>query len=313
MLSMLVGVSNGGDAVHLTVDDRISRGVSHPAFTGFGRLILPWDDRSYDETMRLRDIGGLLPYHTHVNPNVVVAGLNRLIDDATAGKAIFHDVYSKAEKEADPTRKNTGLFFFRGKPGAPFALISPGGGFSYVASVHEGFPYALEINKRGFNAFVLKYRAGRGGTVATEDLAAALSYVFRHAPSLGVSTTGYSLWGSSAGARMAAMIGSRGTAAFGTASLPKPSVVVMGYTGHTDVGRDDPATFAFVGDNDLIASPSVMERRIALLREAGSGVEFHRYPGLGHGFGLGTGTSAEGWVEDAVRFWAAPRIKHEQR
>lgn len=311
-LSLLGALSNAGSAVHLTVNDSISRAVSHPAFAGFGRLILPWDDRSYDEARSLRDVATLLPYHTHVNPGVVVAALNRLIDDATARKAIFHDVYSTSDKAADPTRKNTGLFFFRGKPGAPFALISPGGGFSYVASVHEGFPYAVEINKRGFNAFVLKYRARQGGAVATRDLAAALAYIFRHAPSLGVSTTGYSLWGSSAGARMAATIGSHGTASFGAAGLPKPSVVVMAYTGHTDVGPDDPATFAIVGERDGIASPSIMERRVALLRQAGTAVEFHQYSGLGHGFGLGTGTSAEGWVEDAVRFWAA-RIKHEQR
>lgn len=312
VLWMLAALSNAGSAVHLTVNDRISRAVGHPAFAGFGRLILPWDDRSYDETMRLREIGTLLPYHTHVNPEVVVASLNRLIDDATAGKAIFHDIYSASEKEADPTRKNTGLFFFRGKPGAPFALISPGGGFSYVASIHEGFPCAVEINKHGFNAFVLKYRAGRGGTVATEDLATALDYVFRHADSLELSTTGYSLWGSSAGARMAAMVGSRGSARSGAANLPRPSVIVMAYTGHTDVGPNDPATFALVGEHDLIAPSSIMERRIALLRRAGTPVEFHEYPGLRHGFGVGTGTSAEGWIDDAVGFWTA-RIKQNHR
>jgi hypothetical protein len=32
-------------------------------------------------------------------------------------------------------------------------------------------------------------------------------------------------------------------------------------------------------------------------------VEYHEYEGLGHGFGLGTGTSADGWVFDALRFW----------
>ena len=32
-------------------------------------------------------------------------------------------------------------------------------------------------------------------------------------------------------------------------------------------------------------------------------VEFHVYQNVGHGFGLGIGTSAEGWLEDAVRFW----------
>jgi hypothetical protein len=60
-----------------------------------------------------------------------------------------------------------GLFFFRGKSGAPFAVVSPGGGFAYVGFVHEGFPYAVEINKRGYNAFVLNHEFGLGvGTSA---------------------------------------------------------------------------------------------------------------------------------------------------
>lgn len=87
--------------------------------------------------MRLRDIGTLLPYHTHVNPDVVVSSLNRMIDDATAGKTVFYDIYTRAQKQAGPTRENTGVFFFRGQPRAPFAIIAPGGGFSYVACVHE--------------------------------------------------------------------------------------------------------------------------------------------------------------------------------
>lgn len=33
-------------------------------------------------------------------------------------------------------------------------------------------------------------------------------------------------------------------------------------------------------------------------------VEYRRYQALGHGFGLGTGTSAEGRAEEAVRFWS---------
>jgi len=32
-------------------------------------------------------------------------------------------------------------------------------------------------------------------------------------------------------------------------------------------------------------------------------VAYHRYPGVGHGFGLGTGTRAEGWIAEALRFW----------
>jgi acetyl esterase/lipase len=289
---------------HLNIDASIRDLLSHAAFAGFGHLILPWDDRAYDGSMRLSNIGSLLPYHSHVNPGDVVTALNRMIDDASKGETVFYEFYTGAQKQQQPARENTGLFFFRGRPGAPFAVISPGGGFSYVGSVHEGFPYAAAISKNGYNAFVLRYRAGHGGAIATQDLAAAISYIFRNAERLGVSTENYSLWGSSAGARMAAAIGSHGVAHFGGDDLPKPSAVVLAYTGHSDYSSAEPPTFVVVGEHDGIAPPSAMERRIAALRQAGTVAEYHKYPNLGHGFGLGTGTSAEGWMDDAIRFWA---------
>jgi acetyl esterase/lipase len=291
-------------AEHLRVDDTVGDVLRHPAFAGFGRLLLPWDDRRADTAMRVREIGSLLPYHTHVNPAVVVSAVNRMIDEAAAGRTVFLDFYTDAEKATEPSRRNTGLFFFRGKPNAPFAVIAPGGGFAYVGSVHEGFPYAEEISRRGLNAFVLKYRAGQGGRIATEDLAAALTFIFRNADSLGVTTADYSLWGSSAGARMAASVGSHGAARFGGASLTRPSAVVLLYTGHSDLAPPEPPTFVAVGETDGIAPPAVMERRVAALRRAGTEVEYHTYPGVGHGFGLGVGTSAASWIADALRFWA---------
>jgi acetyl esterase/lipase len=294
-------------ATHLTVDHSIRDLLNHPALAGYGRLILPWDDRAYDEDMRLSNVGSLLPYHSHVRPDVVVGALNRMIDDASSGKAVFFNIYTEAQKQADPSKSHAGLFFFRGKAGAPFAIVAPGGGFSYVGSVHEGFPHALEISNRGYNAFVLKYRVGQGGSVATQDMAAAISYVFKNAETLGVSTRDYSVWGSSAGARMAAAIGSHGVASLGGDRLPKPSAVVIAYTGHSDYSSDEPPTFVVVGEQDRISPPSSMERRIAALRKAGTAVEYRKFPNVGHGFGLGTGTSAEGWVADAIRFWESKR------
>jgi acetyl esterase/lipase len=296
--------ANQQQAIHLRVDNTIGDVLNHSAFAGFARLLLPWDNRRYDPMLSLRDVGTLLPYHTHVDPLVVVASLNRMIDDVSAGRTVFYDIYTAGQKQAESPRENTGLFFLRGKPEAPFAVIAPGGGFAYVGSLHEGFPYAVEISKRGYNAFVLKYRAGHGGTAATEDLAAALDYIFRNARALGVSTSGYSLWGSSAGARMAAAIGSHGTARYGGSNLPKPSTVVMLYTGHSELGSTEPPTFVAVGDGDGIAPPATMEKRVAGLRRLGSEVMYRKYPGVGHGFGLGIDTSAEGWIADAVGFWA---------
>lgn len=288
---------------HLGTDDTIGDLLCHPALEGFAPLVLPWDDRATDPRMRLDRIAGLLPYHSQVRPAVVVAGLNRMIDDVAAGHQVFFDIYSQEEKARDPSRARAGLFFFRGPPGAPFAMIAPGGGFAYVGSVHEGFPYATEINTCGYNAFIIRYRAGAGGKVATEDMAAAVSFVLRNANTLGVATEGYSLWGSSAGARMAASIGSHGVAAFGGDKVGGPAAVIMAYTAHSDHAAVEPPTFAVVGEDDGIAPPASMRRRIEALRKIGTRTQYVEYPRVGHGFGTGAGTSAQGWIERACDFW----------
>lgn len=46
-----------------------------------------------------------------------------------------------------------------------------------------------------------------------------------------------------------------------------------------------------------------MQSRLESLSALGIPTEFHSYDGLPHGFGLSTGTIAEGWINDAVRFW----------
>ncbi len=288
---------------HLSATSTVGDILRHPAFSGYADRVLPWDDRSYDETMILSEIGGLLPYHSAVDTGTVLGGLNRMIEDVAAGQQVFYDIYTEADKRADPSKEDTGLFYFRGRPGAPFAIVSPGGGFAYVGSVHEGFPFAVEINRQGYNVFVLKYRVGQGGRVATQDLAAAISYVFRNSRTLDVATEGYSVWGSSAGARMAAFIGSRGVAAFGGDALPKPAAVIMAYTAHSDHSDSEPPTFAVVGSQDGIAPPASMTSRIAELKRLGTTVEYREFPSVGHGFGTGAGTSAEGWITEATRFW----------
>jgi acetyl esterase/lipase len=302
--------ASASQRVHLDIKSTLRDLLRHPAFAGFASLLLPWDERVYDEQLPLSRIDSMLPYHTHVDPQTVVAGLNRLIDDAAEGKTVFYRFYTDAQAQQTPSKGKTGLFLLRGRPGAPFAVVAPGGGFSYVASVHEGLPYAVAINRQGYNAFVLKYRAGQGGAVATEDMAAAISYILANAASLGVGTTGYSLWGSSAGARMAAAIGSHGVARFGGADVAKPSAVVMAYTGHSDLASNEPPTFVVVGEQDGIAPPAIMKRRIEALRRSGTTVEYHEYPRIGHGFGLGTGTSADGWVFEAIRFWETSIRQH---
>jgi acetyl esterase/lipase len=286
----------------LTTNNTVRDIVNHSAFTGFSERLLVRDDNTSHYNTQLSNVASLMPYHQNVNPTEVVYALNYLIDEAARGRTIFYDFYTETQKRADRAKEHTGLFFFRGKPSAPFAIICPGGGFSYVGSLHEGFPLALEISKKGYNAFVIRYRIG-GEHIACEDLAAAINYIFTNAGTLGISTKDYSLWGGSAGARMAARLASYGTAAYGAESRPRPGMAVIAYTGHTDWTQNDPPTFTIVGERDGIANPAVMESRVNAMRAAGIATEFHRYRNLGHGFALGTGTNAEGWIADAVRFW----------
>lgn len=281
-----------------TADAPISEVINDPAFSGYGRLIFPVDTWYYSSST----LGDLrLTWYSHIAPENTVAVVNYLKTHAAAGETVFYNIYTEEEMAEDSWKRDTGLFFFRGDEGAPFAVCNAGGGFAYVGAMQDSFPHALELSKRGYNAFVLIYRPD--ANTACEDLARAITFIFRHAEELGVSTSSYSLWAGSAGARMAAWMGSYGPAAFGGDSLPRPSAVVMQYTGHSDYTPYDPPTFICVGDSDGIASWRSMKRRADNLSAVGIDTEFHVYPGLGHGFGIGTGTVAEGWLDDAVAFW----------
>lgn len=114
-----------------------------------------------------------------------------------------------------------------------------------MGAMHDSFPHALELSKMGYHAFALIYRPG--AQTACEDLARAISVIFAHAEELEIDTEGYSLWGGSAGGRMAAWLGSYGTEAFGEEALPRPGAVILQYTGHSDYSQNDPPTYACVG------------------------------------------------------------------
>lgn len=281
-----------------TVNTKISEVISDSAFEDYGRLIFPVDSGYYSgDTLGTLD----LAWYSNIDPEKTVEIVNDMRSHALAGEKIFYDIYTDEEKADDPEKEDTGLFFFRGSPGEKFAVCNAGGGFAYVGAMQDSFPHALELSKKGYNAFALIYRPG--AQTACEDLARAISFIFEHAKELEIDTDYYSLWGGSAGARMAAWVGSYGTAAFGGKDLPQPGAVIMQYTGHNDYTENDPPTYACVGENDGIANWRTMENRMHNLEVAGIPIEFHKYPGLRHGFGLGTETSAEGWIDDAVAFW----------
>lgn len=285
-----------------SVNSTVAEVISDPAFGNFGYLLFPID-RYILRSMTLADISSSSVYvwYSHIQPEKTVEIINRLYSDAIAGNQIFYRIYSDAEIAADPSKADTGLFLFRGETGKPFAITNAGGGFLYVGAMHDSFPHSLEISNAGYNAFALIYRPDDPYT----DLARAISFVHDNAAELGVKPEDYSLWGGSAGARMAATLGNSAYLyqLTGRTDIPQAATVIMQYTGYSSASQYDAPTYVCVGSNDGIASWQTMQSRLQRLSAMGIPTEFHVYDGLGHGFGLGEGTVAEGWVNYALKFW----------
>lgn len=133
-----------------TVNTRIDDVIGYPAFGEWGRLIFPIN-KSYYSGNTLGQLD--LTWYTEIRPEKTVEICNYFKDHTDAGEVVFYDIYTDEEKSADPSLKDTGLFFFRGEPGAKFAVCNSGGGMVYVGSMHDSFPHALELSKKGYNAF----------------------------------------------------------------------------------------------------------------------------------------------------------------
>ena len=284
----------------VTRDTLVRDVMEDPVFGEAGRLLFPVD-RSIPDNMTLEDVEDLLAWYHYINPDKTVEIVNSLGERAASGDTVFYDIYTEEEKAADPEKGETGLFFFRGEPGGRTAICSAGGGFMYVGAMQDSFPHALELSKQGYNAFALIYRPG--AQTACEDLARAIAFLHEHAEELGIDMADYSLWGGSAGARMAAWLGTYGTEAFGEQAYPRPAAVIMQYTGLSEVTGDEPPTYCCVGTSDGIAPSRTMEERVRRIRANGTDAEIEVFQGLPHGFGLGEGTVAEGWIDRAIAFW----------
>ena len=187
----------------------------------------------------------------------------------------------------------------------PLLLFRQAGDFIYVGSLHGGFPPAMEINRKGYNVFVLKYRVGQGETISSRDLIAAVHFIRSNAEELHVAPDGFSLWGGSAGARLSSNA-SYGEGGIRRSELIHPAAVIMAYTtfaGRPSFSAEDPAAFMIAGTNDWIVPAEHMPARAAKMRKAGIPVECTILPGVEHGFGTGKGMKAEGWIDKAVDFW----------
>ena len=196
-----------GTYKHLTTAASFNHIYNHPLWEGSGKnLYSPWANDAVRDLTGFMSIRALC-YWCGWDADAAVDGMNYLIDTANAGKLQIIDVYSDEEISAHPEYAKAQAVFYRGAADMPVAVVAAGGGYTQVCSMFEGFPYAEELNRAGYNVFVLKYRVGSdiviGNDVsnainptvseASKDMQALLQYIDRNSETLGVSLLNYSL------------------------------------------------------------------------------------------------------------------------
>ena len=72
---------------HVTAGTSLADVVGHPALADFGPFLAPARGRSLDG-MTLADVGGLLIYHSHVDPGTSVEVVNALIRAVGEGRTV---------------------------------------------------------------------------------------------------------------------------------------------------------------------------------------------------------------------------------
>lgn len=209
----------------------------------------------------------------------------------------------------------------------PFVLIFPGGGYAAVYMQQEGYDYAAEINRLGFNAFILEYSVNMEHPAPLDDVNVAYEIIEQNKDFFHVSMDNYAVCGSSAGGHLAATWSSNtvGAAHYGK---PRPAAAILAYasthiyddsrsnligenasderkrslSADENVDADYPPTYnwVFVEDETVAVHTQLME---TALEKAGIPHITRYFVGGRHGLGLAEGTEAYGWMEEAIAFW----------
>ncbi len=266
-------------------------------------------------------------------------GLNRLLE-LTSNKYL-HNVYSEDEIKKNKEKEEVVLFHFPAKSECKgYALILPGGGYTSVCSLAEGFPIAARLNELGITAFVLNYRTKKLKLFPRplEDVATALSYIEKNADYFNVDPKKYITFGFSAGGHLAGLWGTK-SQGYGKYRCEKPILTILGYplVSTKKITSEMPfyvklfmrvMLVGLIGgkkkeevlqvdeliDNDysecFIAhskdDPTVSPSQTISLEEALNKFNIpHKIEWQekgGHGFGLATNDELNGWVDRAVDF-----------
>lgn len=263
----------------------------------------------------------------------VIYGLNRLQEVATGGNQYVYPVRDGVHLIHLPAKE---------KRHETYAILNAGGAYGAVCTMVESLPVAAKLNELGMDCFCLNYRTANKASflkglmpAPLDDLAAAWNYIKEHETKFRVNAEKYIVGGFSAGGHLSAMWGTphRGARSYGivnpealllayplvglenisgsAAAILKTGMLGMGfgqkkaleYTASRHVDGEYPVVYLVQAvDDDMVPAQDAKDLEAALMaaniRHQMEGVASGR-----HGFGLGSATPADGWVERAIAFW----------
>tara|TARA_B100000965_G_C19528620_1_gene730025 strand:- start:53 stop:868 length:816 start_codon:yes stop_codon:yes gene_type:complete len=197
---------------------------------------------------------------------------------------------------------------------APAVVICPGGGYGTCVMSYEGNEVGEWFSKRGFAAFVLKYRVSPyRHPLPRNDVQQAIKYVRKNAKKYKVDPEKLGVMGFSAGGHLAATAGTQFTdlsdrpdfmiLAYPVISMKKgithggSRINLLGVNPNqklvermsleTQVNSKTPRTFIFHTDEDSVVPAENALLFISSLRKFGVPCEFHLFQKGRHGVGLG--------------------------
>jgi len=224
----------------------------------------------------------------------------------------------------------------KGTANGTAVIICPGGGYSGLAMRGEGYPSALEFNKIGVTAFVLKYRLPSDDIMTDktigplQDAQAAMALVRSRAAEWGLNPNRIGIMGFSAGGHLASTEGTHFTTAvfdnksnvslrpdfmiliypvitFGELTHGGSKRNLIGatatqdkvdlYSNEKQVTANTPPTFIIHAQDDTTVPVQNTLMFFDALVKNKVPSEMHIYPAGGHGFGINNRKSKENWFD----------------
>lgn len=191
-------------------------------------------------------------------------------------------------------------------------VCCPGGGYSHLATGHEGYEWAPFFRERGIALIVLKYRMPHGFTdVPISDAREALRVVRENAEKWNINPNKVGIMGSSAGGHLATTIATHSDAAtmpnFQILFYPvvtfdykythkgsrhnligekaAPDVVNL-YSNEKQVSPVTPPAILLLSDDDTVVPSQNSVNYYLALKENGVKASMYIYPSGGHGWGI---------------------------